>query len=73
MIDSKKTPCLLKPFVWLWNLIVYIVTLTGRFLAVILGLLLIVAGIILTITVVGALLGIPLVIIGILLVVRGLW
>lgn len=73
MIDSKKTPCLLKPFVWVWNLIAAIVTLTGRFLAVILGLVLIVVGIILIITVIGAILGIPLVVIGILLVVRGLW
>ena len=72
MIDSRKTHWLLKPFVWIWNLIAYFVTLTGRFLAVILGLVLMLVGIVLTVTVVGAFLGIPLAIIGILLVVRGL-
>ena len=73
MIDSKKTHWLLKPFVWLWNLIAYIVTLTGRMVAVISGLVLMLVGVILTITVVGAIGGIPLFIIGVLLVVRGLW
>jgi hypothetical protein len=49
------------------------VTLTGRLVAVILGLALMLVGVILTITVVGAIVGIPLLIIGVLLVVRGLW
>jgi hypothetical protein len=73
MIDPKKTYWLLRPFVWLWNLIAYIVMLTGRLVAVILGLVLMFVGVILTITVVGAIAGIPLLIIGVLLVVRGLW
>jgi hypothetical protein len=73
MINTKNTSCLLRPFIWIWNFIAWIVMLTGRLLAVILGLLLLVVGIILTITVVGAILGIPLIIIGALLVIRGLW
>ncbi len=73
MIDTKKTHWLLWPFVWIWNLIAYIVMLTGRMVAVILGLVLMLAGVILTITVVGAIAGIPLCIIGVLLVIRGLW
>jgi len=73
MINPKNTPWLLKPFVWLWNFIAYIVTLTGRLVAVILGLVFMLVGVILTITVVGAIVGIPLFIIGLLLVVRGLW
>jgi hypothetical protein len=73
MINPKNTHWLLRPFVWLWNLIAYIVTLTGRLVAVILGLALMLVGVILTITVVGAIVGIPLLIIGVLLVVRGLW
>ncbi len=73
MINPKNTPWLLRPFIWLWNFIAYLVTLTGRFVAVVLGLLLMLAGVILTITVVGAIVGIPLFIIGLLLVVRGLW
>lgn len=73
MINPKNTPWLLKPFVWLWNFIAYIVTLTGRLVAVILGLVFMLVGVILTITVVGAIVGIPLFIIGVLLVVRGFW
>ncbi len=73
MIDPKNSHWLLRPFIWIWNLIAYIVTLTGRLLAVILGLVIMLAGAVLTVTVIGAIVGIPLIIIGILLVVRGLW
>jgi hypothetical protein len=73
MIDTRNTYWLLKPFAWLWNLIAWFVMLTGRLVAVLLGLLLMLAGGLLTITVVGAIIGIPLFIIGGLLVVRGLW
>lgn len=73
MIDYKKTHWLLWPFVWIWNLIARIVMLTGRFVAIILGLVLMIGGILLTVTVVGAIVGIPLLIVGGLLIVRGLW
>lgn len=73
MINPHKTHWLLRPFIWLWNFIAYIVTLTGRLVAVVLGLVFMLAGVILTVTVVGAIVGIPLFIIGLLLVVRGLW
>jgi hypothetical protein len=73
MIDPKKSHWLLRPFIWLWNFIAYIITLTGRLLAVILGIVLMILGVLLTITVLGAIVGIPLIIIGLLLVVRGLW
>jgi len=73
MINPKNTFWLLRPFVWLWNFIAYIVTLTGRLVAVVLGLVFMLVGILLTITVIGAIVGIPLFLIGVLLVVRGLW
>ncbi len=73
MINPKKTYWLLRPFVWLWNFIAYIVTITGRLVAVIIGLALLFVGVVLTITVIGAIAGIPLFIIGVLLIVRGLW
>lgn len=73
MINPQKSPWLLRPLIWLWNLIAYIVTLTGRLVAVILGLVFMFIGVLLTITVVGAIVGIPFIIIGVLLVVRGLW
>ncbi len=73
MINPKNSPWLLRPFIWLWNFIAYIVTLTGRLVAVVLGLVFMLVGAILTVTVIGAIVGIPLFIIGLLLVVRGLW
>ncbi len=73
MIDPKKSYWLLRPFIWIWNFIAYLITLTGRMLAVIIGIVLMVVGIILTITVVGAIVGIPLIIFGLFLFVRGLW
>jgi hypothetical protein len=73
MIDYKKTHWLLWPFVFVWNLVAYILMLTGRFTAVVIGLLLIVAGVLLSFTVVGACLGIPLAGFGLLLIIRGLW
>lgn len=73
MINPKNTPWILRPFIWLWNFIAYIVTLTGRLVAVILGLVFMLVGVILTITVIGAIVGIPFFIIGLLLVIRGLW
>jgi hypothetical protein len=70
---KRRTPWFLWPFTALWNLIAYFVSLTGRLLAIILGLVLMTAGLIVTLTVVGAIIGIPLFTIGALLVVRGLW
>jgi hypothetical protein len=73
MIDYKKTHWLLWPFAFIWNLVAYILMLTGRFTAVILGLVLIIVGVILSATVVGACIGIPIALLGLLLAVRGLW
>jgi hypothetical protein len=73
MAQSKKPPCLLAPFVALWNLIAYIISITGRLIAILLGLAFLILGVILTITVVGAILGIPMAIFGLLVVVRGWW
>lgn len=72
-VNLKKTPWFLWPFAAIWNLVAWIVGLTGRMLAVILGLVLMIVGIILTITIVGAIIGIPLILFGLMLVIRGLW
>ena len=48
MAQKKKTPCLLVPFVALWDLIIYIVSLTGRLVAVLLGMVFLILGVILT-------------------------
>jgi hypothetical protein len=72
-MSEKKTSCLFWPFVAIWNLIAHIVTLTGRLIAVVLGLVFVLVGVILTVLVIPAPIGIPLLLFGILLVVRGLW
>jgi hypothetical protein len=71
--NTKKVPLLLWPFVAIWNLIAWIVNLTGRMLAVILGLLFLILGVILIVLVITIPLGIPLALFGLLLMVRGLW
>jgi len=73
MVDLKKTPWFLWPFAAIWNLVAWIVGLTGRMIAVVLGLVFLIVGALLTITVVGAIVGIPMIIFGLLLVIRGLW
>ena len=68
-----KTPWLLWPFAALWNLLTFILKLTGRLLAVLVGLALMIAGIILTVIVLAAPVGVPLFIFGLLLMIRGIF
>ncbi len=71
--ERRHIPWYLWPFVALWRLITGIVALTGRLLAVVLGFVFLVVGLIVTLTVVGAIVGIPLMIFGFLLILRGLF
>lgn len=73
MTGKNQHPWYALPFIALWKLITGIVALTGRLVAVILGFVLLLAGIIVSLTVVGAIVGIPLAIVGFLLVLRGLF
>lgn len=70
---TNRVPLLLAPMVWLWNLVSFILGLTGRLLAVVLGFVMLVAGVLLSLTVVGAIIGIPIIIVGFALVLRGLF
>jgi hypothetical protein len=70
---KNKTPWYLWPFVALWCLVAGTVELTGRLVAVILGLVLMIAGVIISLTVIGAIVGVPLAILGLLLTLRGLF
>ena len=63
----------LWPFVAIWKLIAVIVEMTGRFLAMVLGVVFIIVGVIISLTIVGAIVGIPLAIIGLLLLFRGIF
>lgn len=64
---------LLWPFVALWKLIAGIVEFTGRFVAIVLGIVFIIVGVILSLTIIGAIVGIPLAIIGLLMFLRGIF
>ena len=73
MINETKhhIPWYLWPFAAIWKLLAVIVELTGRFVAMVLGIVLILAGVIVSLTIVGAIIGVPLAIIGLLLLFRG--
>lgn len=71
--EKKRRPWFLWPFVALWRLLAGVVELTGRLTAIVLGLLLMAAGVIVTLTVIGAVVGIPLILFGFLLALRGLF
>lgn len=70
---TRNTPWILWPFVALWDLVTGILKLTGRLVAMLVGIVLMIAGIAVSLTVIGAIIGIPLVIFGFMLTVRGLF
>ncbi len=74
MTDKRKrTPWILWPFVALWRLITWILELTGRLVAAVLGFVLMVVGVLLTVTVIGAVVGLPLIIFGFMLMIRSIF
>lgn len=72
-MKQHHTPWFLWPFVALWRLLAIIVELTGRFVAMVLGIVFMIVGVIVSLTIIGAIVGVPLAIIGLLLFVRGLF
>jgi len=71
--STRSTPWYLWPFVALWRFVTWILQLTGRLMAVVLGLALMTVGVLISLTVIGAILGVPLALLGLLLVLRGLF
>lgn len=71
--EKRKVPLLLWPFWALWRLLAFIIGLTGRLVAVILGFALMIIGAILIVTIVALPIGVPVVIFGFLLVLRGIF
>ena len=71
--NKKRVHWLLYPFWLIWRLVVLIIAFTGRLIGAVLGLMLMIAGVILTLTVVGAIVGVPLIIIGFLLIIRSMF
>jgi len=70
---KKRVHWLFFPFWFTWRLVVWIIEATGRLIGAILGLVLMIAGVALTLTIVGAILGIPLIIFGFMLIFRSLF
>jgi hypothetical protein len=71
--EKRKVPLLLWPFWALWRLLAFIIGLTGRLVAIVLGFALMIIGAILIVTIVALPIGIPVVIFGFLLVIRGIF
>jgi uncharacterized Tic20 family protein len=71
--QAKETPWFLWPFVALWDLLAFILSLTGRLVAAVLGLVLMIVGLVLTVTLIAAPVGIPLIILGFLLMLRSIF
>ena len=71
--NKKQLPWYLWPFSALWKLLAVIVEMTGRFVAMVLGVVFIIVGMIVSLTIVGAIVGVPLAIIGLLLLLRGIF
>ena len=70
---SKNTPLLLWPFAAFWSLLTFILRLTGRLLAAVIGVVLMITGSVLTFVIVAAPVGIPLFLVGFLLLIRGIF
>lgn len=71
--QKQHIPWYLWPFAALWKLLAVIVEMTGRFVAMVLGIVLLIVGIIISLTIIGAIVGVPLAIIGLLLFFRGMF
>jgi hypothetical protein len=70
---TQQTPWLLWPFKMLMSLIEGIIKLTGRLVAAVIGLAIMIVGVVLTALVITAPLGIPLIVFGFMLMLRGIF
>ena len=70
---ESGVPWFLWPFYAVWRLVTFVLTATGRLLCALLGLVLIAAGVVVTLTLIGAPIGIPLAALGFLLLVRAIF
>ena len=70
---SSAGSCIVWPFAAVWHLAAFILEATGRLLVVLLGLIAVILGVLISLTIVGAVVGVPLILFGIVLIVRGLF
>ena len=71
--ERHGTPWILWPFVALWKFLALIIEMTGRLVAAILGVVLMLVGFILCLTIIGAIVGLPMLLIGLLLFIRSIF
>ena len=70
---KQSIPWYLWPFAAIWKLLAVIVEMTGRFVAMILGIVFVIVGVIASLTIIGAIIGVPLAVIGLWLFFRGMF
>ncbi len=70
---NTHTPWILWPFRVIFNLVEWILRLTGRLVASIIGLAIMIAGFVLTLTLIAAPVGLPMVLFGFVLIIRGVF
>jgi len=73
MNEKNKVPWYLYPFWLIWKLVAGIILFTGRLVGAIIGLVLMIVGIVASLTIVGLIVGIPLIIFGFLLMMRSIF
>lgn len=69
----QHAPWFLWPLAAIWDLFAFFLKLTGRLVGALLGLVLMIVGIVLSLTVLGAPIGVPLLVFGFLLMIRSLF
>ena len=70
---KRQIPWYLWPFAAIWKLLAIIVEMTGRLVAMIIGFVLMIVGVLVSLTIVGAFVGVPLAIVGLLLFLKGIF
>ena len=73
MQSENRVPLLLWPFYAIWRFLTFILGVVGRLVCAALGLVLMMGGVAVTLSVIGAPVGIPLAALGFLLLVRALF
>ncbi len=69
----KRPTCLLWPFAAIWRLIDFGLNMTKRLIAIVLGFILIMAGVAISFTIIGLIIGIPLILFCFLLLIKGIY
>lgn len=71
--NENRVPILLWPFYAIWRLLTLILNIVGRLLCALLGLIAMIGGVVITMSVIGAPLGVPLAALGFLLLIRAIF